>query len=357
MVKSLKDSGINIIASNNSWSGGSFSQSLSDAIAAQQQSGLLFIAAAGNDFLDNDLVPGYPADYGLPNIISVAASTNKDEFAAFSNVGRRTTHLTAPSAQILSTTPTNTYSVFSGTSMAAPHVTGAAALLKAQDPSRDWRAIKNLLLSGGDTVAAMDSTITGKRLNAAGSLNCSNNAVHARLLPVADTISATAGNPVTLEALSINCALAVGPISVTVSPGGQTVTLADDGVAPDQAAGDGLFTALWTPPSTGSYVLAFPWGDAVQVEVLSSNYSFQSVSPSYVNIAGTDLDLGDDSVASVSSPFPISYARGRFTQVFISSNGTISFTDAFSDYHVGPLPPEIFPPFAVPPPVTLVAPF
>ncbi len=357
MVKSLKDSGINIIASNNSWSGGSFSQSLSDAIAAQQQSGLLFIAAAGNDFLDNDLVPGYPADYGLPNIISVAASTNKDEFAAFSNVGRRTTHLTAPGDQILSTTPNNTYSVISGTSMAAPHVTGVAALLKAQDSSRDWRAIKNLLLSGGDTVAALDSTITGKRLNAAGSLNCSNQTVQSRLLPLGDTISASVGAPVNLAALSINCGQAAGPISVTVSPGGQTVILADDGVAPDQAAGDGIFSAQWTPPSTGSYVLTFPWGDAVQVEVLSSNYSFQSVSPSYVNIAGTDLDLGDDSVASVSSPFPISYARGSFTQVFISSNGTISFTDAFSDYHVGPLPPEIFPPFAVPPPVTLVAPF
>src|SRR6266403_2156578 len=357
MVKSLKDSGINIVASNNSWGVSGFSQALSDAIAAQQQGGMLFIAAAGNDFLDNDLAPGYPADYALPNVISVAASTNRDEFAAFSNVGRRTTHLAAPGDQILSTTPNNTYSVFGGTSMAAPHVTGVAALLKAQDPSRDWRAIKNLLLSGGDTVAALDSTITGKRLNAAGSLNCSNKAVQARLLPVADTISATAGNPVTLEALSINCALAVGPISVTVSPGGQTVTLADDGVAPDQAAGDGLFTAQWTPPSTGSYVLAFPWGDAVQVEVLSSNYSFQSVNPSYVNIAGTNLNLGDDSVAAVTSPFPIAYAGGTFTQVFISSNGTVSFTDAFSDYHVGPLPPQIFPPFAVPPPVTLVAPF
>ena len=357
MVKSLKDSGINIVASNNSWGGSGFSQALSDAIAAQQQGGMLFIAAAGNDFLDNDLAPGYPADYALPNVISVAASTNRDEFAAFSNVGRRTTHLAAPGDQILSTTPNNTYSVFGGTSMAAPHVTGVAALLKAQDPSRDWRAIKNLLLSGGDTVAALDSTITGKRLNAAGSLNCSNKAVQARLLPVADTISATAGNPVTLEALSINCALAVGPISVTVSPGGQTVTLADDGVAPDQAAGDGLFTAQWTPPSTGSYVLAFPWGDAVQVEVLSSNYSFQSVNPAYVNIAGTNLNLGDDSVAAVTSPFPIAFAGGTFTQVFISSNGTVSFTDAFSDYHVGPLPPQIFPPFAVPPPVTLVAPF
>jgi subtilisin family serine protease len=268
MVKSLKDSGINIVASNNSWGGGPFSQSLYDAIAAQEQSGILFVAAAGNDFLDNDFVPGYPADYALPNILSVAASNRQDEFAAFSNLGRRTTHLSAPGDQILSTTPKNTYSVFSGTSAAAPHVTGVAALLKAQDPSRDWRTIKNLLLSGGDTVAALGSTITGKRVNASQSLNCSNQVVQSRLLPEMDTISATVGSSVSLTALSINCAQPLGPINVSVSPGGQNVALLDDSTNPDQAAGDGIFSGTWTPASTGSYTLSFPWGDTVQVEVL-----------------------------------------------------------------------------------------
>ena len=356
MVKSLKDSGVNIVVSNNSWGEGAFSQSLSDAIAAQQQSGILFIAAAGNSFMDTDLVPLYPADYGLPNVISVAASTNRDEFAGFSNVGRRTTHLSAPGDQILSTTPNNTYSVFSGTSMSAPHVAGVAALLKAQDPTRDWRAIKNLLLSGGDTVPALDSTITGKRLNAAGSLNCSNRTVQTRTLPIEDTIPATVGNPVILAALSINCAQAAGPVSVTVSPGGQTVTLADDGANPDQAAGDGIFTAQWTPPSIGSYAITFPWGDAVQVEVLAP-YSYQPEPSTYVTMAGTNLNLGDDSIVQISSPFPIAYGGGTFAHLFIGSNGTISFTDAYSDFNNQPIPPREFPPFAIPQPTTLVAPW
>jgi len=147
------------------------------------------------------------------------------------------------------------------------------------------------------------------------------------------------------------------PISVTVTPGGQTVTLADDGMQRIRLRATVSSPRQWTPSSTGSYVLTFPWGDAVQVEVLGSNYSFQSVSSTYVNFAGSNLDLGDDSVAAVTSPFPIAYGGGSFSQVFISSNGTVSFTDAFSDYHVGPLPPEIFPPFAVPHASHAVAPF
>ncbi len=331
MVKSLKDSGINIIASNNSWGGGAFSQALSDAISANAQSGILFIAAAGNDFQDTDLNPTYPADYVLPNIISVAASDATDQFAAFSNVGRRTTHLVAPGNQILSTTPNNTYSVFSGTSMAAPHVTGVAALLKAQDLNRDWRAIKNLLLAGGDTVPALDSTITGKRLNASGSLTCSNKTVQSRLLPVPDTIGATQGTAVTVQALSINCAAPAAPVTVTVSPGGQTVALFDDGTNGDQAAGDGIFSGQWTPSGPGSYRLTFPWGDAVNVEVLSS-YNVQSISTGYTTFTGTNLNLGDDAVVQVNSPFTITYGSGSFTNLFISSNGTISFTEHYDDY-------------------------
>jgi hypothetical protein len=356
MVKSLKDSGVNIVASNNSWGGEAFSQALSDAIEANAQSGILFIAAAGNDFQDTDLVPTYPADIVLPNIISVAASDATDQYAAFSNIGRRTTHIAAPGDHILSTTPNNTYSVFSGTSMATPHVSGVIALLKAQDSNRDWRALKNLVLAGGDTVAALDSTISGKRLNAFGSLTCSNKTVQSRLLPVANTIAATQGTPVTLAALSINCAAAAGPVAVTVSPGGQTVTLSDGGTNGDQAAGDGIFTGQWTPPGTGNYTLTFPWGDTLQAEVLSA-YNFKSVSNSYTTIAGSNLNLGDDGIAQVASPFPIPYGAGSFSNLNISSNGTISFTETYDDYVNAQMPPVRDPPFTLPLPTTLISPW
>src|SRR6202020_1195677 len=101
--------------------------------------GMLFVAAAGNEFSNNDDFPTYPANFGLPNIISVAATDRNDAMPTFSNFGRRTVHIGAPGRDILSTTPNNTYSLDTGTSMATPHVTGVAALLKAQNPALDWR--------------------------------------------------------------------------------------------------------------------------------------------------------------------------------------------------------------------------
>jgi subtilisin family serine protease len=356
LVKSLKDAGINIVATNNSWGGFDFSQSLQDAIAAHLSDGILFVAAAGNAFSDNDQSPVYPASFFLSNVISVAATNRLDGLATFSDDGRRTVHLGAPGDQILSTTPNDTYSVFSGTSMAAPHVTGVAALLKAQDQSRDWRAIKNLLLAGGDTISSLQNTVTGKRLNAVGALSCANQTLRSRLLPVADTISATVGQPVTLSALSINCAQPAGPVSVSISPGGQTVTLADDGTGTDQAGGDGIFSGQWTPPSNGSFTLTFPWGDAVRVEVLQP-YVFAPAASSYVTISGTNLNLGDDSIVQITPPFPVGYGGGSFSQLYVGSNGTISFTDAYSDFNNSTLPPQEEPPFVIPQPTTLVAPW
>jgi subtilisin family serine protease len=355
LVKQLKDSGVNILATNNSWGGSNFSQALQDAIASQFADGILFIAAAGNDFSDNDETPTYPASVALPNVISVSATDRFDHVATFSNVGRRTVHLGAPGEDILSTTPNNTYSVFSGTSMAAPHVAGVAALLKAQDPTRDWRAIKNLILAGGDSIASLGQTITQKRLNAYGALTCTNSRVQSRMVPVADIVSGSIGTPITLSFLNINCSQPAGNVSVQVSPGGQTVTLTDDGTGSDQAAGDGLYSGQWTPAAFGNYSLTFPDGSVLTVEALAL-YGFVETPFNYTTIAGTNLNLGDDSVATVSSPFPIQFGGGNFSQMFVSSNGTISFTDAYAGFNNVLLTPTGFPSY-VQRPTTLVAPF
>ncbi|HCQ20978.1 MAG TPA: hypothetical protein DIU28_05840, partial [Anabaena sp. UBA12330] len=151
---------------NNSWGGGGYSQALYDAINAAGQQGALFIAAAGNESNNNDTLPSYPASYNLANIISVASTTRTDSLSSFSNYGLTSVDLGAPGSDIYSTTPNNTYSTYSGTSMASPHVAGAAALVWSENPTWTAQQVKNTLMNTGDSIAALaGKTVSGKRLN------------------------------------------------------------------------------------------------------------------------------------------------------------------------------------------------
>jgi hypothetical protein len=310
-VKEMKDlyvssngtQGANIVATSNSWGGGGFSQALYDAIDAQRESDILFITAAGNGNIfgvgvNNDTTPFYPCTYYLPNIICVAATTSNDSKAGFSNYGRRTVHVGAPGNSILSTLPGNTYGSSSGTSMATPHVSGLAALLKAQNPSRDWRAIKNLIMAGGDTIKSMTNTITGKRINANGGMTCSNKVIQTRILPIASTISASPGVPVNLGYLNINCANSNGNVNVSVSPGNTSVTLLDNGSGADLAAGDGIYSAQWTPTAAGTYTLTFPGNDQITVNVANPTIS---VTPSSIDFGGTAVGSSVDKNITVTN--------------------------------------------------------
>src|SRR5260370_29792900 len=134
-VSSNGNQGANIRALNASYGGGGFSKAEQDALTALGNSGILFAAAAGNDARNTDSAPNYPSGYNLTNMISVAATDSNDNLAGFSNFGVRSVLIGAPGVSILSTTPNNTYSIFSGTSMSTPHIAGAAALLAAANPT------------------------------------------------------------------------------------------------------------------------------------------------------------------------------------------------------------------------------
>jgi subtilisin family serine protease len=152
--------------SNNSWGGGGYSQALKDAIDAAGAAGQLFVAAAGNGNRDNDATPTYPASYDSPNIIAVAASDRNDNKASFSSYGRAAVDIAAPGVATLSTTPGGNYGTKQGTSMAAPHVAGAAALLRALFPSATADTIKAWLLDGARRLPAWEARVlAGGRLN------------------------------------------------------------------------------------------------------------------------------------------------------------------------------------------------
>jgi subtilisin family serine protease len=159
--------GLNVVATNNSWGGGGYSQGLRDAIGRANASQILFVAAAGNSGSNNDSAASYPSNYDVANVIAVAAINSSGALASWSSYGPTTVDLGAPGVGIWSTTARDTYSSYSGTSMATPHVTGAAALYASTHPSATAAQIKNAILSSVTATPSLTGkTVTGGRLDA-----------------------------------------------------------------------------------------------------------------------------------------------------------------------------------------------
>lgn len=158
---------------SNSWGGGAYMQTLFNAIADTEKADELFIAAAGNDGTDSDKEPAYPASYKIDNIISVAALDMRGQLADFSNYGATTVHLAAPGVGIYSTAPApQNFQFMSGTSMATPHVSGAAALLLAENPNQTYSEVKRRLLAGARPLHTLKGkTITGGLLDVSYALS------------------------------------------------------------------------------------------------------------------------------------------------------------------------------------------
>jgi subtilisin family serine protease len=233
---------------NASYGGLSYSQAEFDAIRSLRDHGVLFVAAAADE---GQSIPRFPDSYDLHNIVAVAAVDRSDNLATFSSYGS-TVHLGAPGVEIFScwADSDSDYATKDGTSMAAPHVAGAAALVLSHYPNATLTELRRRILDGVVAIPGLtNKTVTGGRLNVYNSLVATPTGnLEVEVSPRTGS-SFTGGKSVTLYAV-VSDLLPVTNATVTASIDGFTnLTLLDGGVSPDVIQGDGVYTASFLVPT------------------------------------------------------------------------------------------------------------
>ncbi|HEV7396352.1 MAG TPA: S8 family serine peptidase [Pyrinomonadaceae bacterium] len=337
--------GANIRVTNNSYGGANSSQAEVDAIQSLSTSGILFVASAGNEGANTNQFPGYPGSYDLPNVIAVAATDRNDNLAAFSNRGNRVVQLGAPGAGILSTFPGGVYSSQSGTSMASPHVSGVAALVLAVHPEFSLNRLRAALLFGGDPKPALEqTTVTGRRLSAFGSLQ--NAALTDTTAPatISDlTIAGQEGRAVTLNWTTPGDDGTVGQAllyEIRFTDQGTGARYLLNTARPGQP-GTAEFSNIKIPYRHTSGTISVITKDDAGNESSTSvpvSVNVEAVDPYIVtegpaaqlSTGGTPLHISfDDVVVGYSLPFNFPFFEHTVSSINVSSNGTIYVPPSF----------------------------
>ncbi len=339
--------GANIRVLNASFGGALFSQQFLDAINQANTAGLLFVAAAGN--VDNgtiepnnDLVPHFPSNFDAPNIISVAASNAGDALTSFSHFGATTVDIAAPGSAILSTTPNNTYSFFSGTSMAAPQVSGAAALLWAQNPNLTVQQVKNLLMADGNVITGFaDKILSQRRLNVGNSMqgvisgdvtppgtvgSFHINSQNGRNLNVGWTASGDDGatGNASLYRIDFTDGAQVTTVKGVIPKNSGSLQAVDIRIPFKHTAGTLTLREFDNAGNEGTPA-TLPVGVPLSA---GDPYTISVGNPVALTSGGNRIDInGDDRYADFILPFAFPFFGSNPTELTISSNGNLFFSD------------------------------
>ena len=329
--------GVNIVATNNSWGGGGFSQAMLDAINRGGDAGILFIASAGNNTTNNDASATYPSSYECTNggtrgwdcLVSVAAIDSTGALASFSNYGATTVDLGAPGVAVVSTFPLDSYVSLSGTSMAAPHVTGAVALCASINPSLTAMQLRTAVISSAQATSSLTGkTTTGGRLDVgAMTAGCQPATAPVTGGATAFTTSAAPSSSISLSWTDEAQNEQLWEIQQSPAGCGSFTTITSVPVGTTTALATGL-----RPSTSYCFRVRATNGYSGGTESTWSSVSSATTLPPYTCVAspykwldattdGKSLTLSDDASASVALPFPFSYDGASVSEVQVSSNG------------------------------------
>jgi subtilisin family serine protease len=198
-VVTALQAGVNVRVVNNSqtWAGVAFSQAVVDEINVLGNNHILFVTASGNTAQDNDSTARYPCSYFAVTMICVAASTQNDTLWSNANYGPNTVHLAAPGVNIYSTLDHSNYGYITGGSMAAPQVSGAAALILSMG-TLTADGMKAAILNNVDVLPSLNGLVqSGGRLNICNAIPACKTAVPGTLsnsaVPVVTSIPQQGG--------------------------------------------------------------------------------------------------------------------------------------------------------------------
>jgi subtilisin family serine protease len=311
--------GVKII--NFSLTGADYSLTEYNAINAAKNAGILVVAAAGNESSNNDVIPQYPANYGLQNIISVASSNSSDTLSSFSNYGT-SVHVAAPGSSIYSAIPSG-YGYMSGTSMATPHVSGLAGLLFGYYTNYTYSQVRSTILNYSDILPSLSGRVqTSGRINAYLSLS---------------SLAAPSG-------------LAAAPLSLTqIQLNWTDRATAEDGYKIERKNGSGQYQGIATLPSNAaSYtdtppidgttydyrvyaynsVSGAPGGPAATVSATTPLLSPSNLSASASSSSQISLSWTDNSGAESGYKIERKTGSGNFAEIASTTANSVSYQDS-----------------------------
>jgi subtilisin family serine protease len=247
---------------NASFGGYLFSEASYRMLAELGNRKILVVCAAGNEENNNDEKPSFPASYRLPNVLSVAALKRDGSLASFSNYGAESVHVAAPGEAILSSVPGSMWGENSGTSMAAPHVSGICALILSIYPNASVVELRQRVLQSIIPLPGIaDKLVAGGIARADRAFQIGpDGALEVEITPVSARRLVVGRSNLVEVSISDVLPRAGGQLRVLVgSDAGALFT--DDGTGPDRLAKDGLYTGYLIPITAGRQPLrlGFDW--------------------------------------------------------------------------------------------------